>query len=123
MRKQIVLRNGVSLRREDRSGVQVSYRKKQRNSALSEISITNERKRLEDFDKFQRNDVGSATKYNVQMGLSERHSVLVYEASWTRCQEVLVSMSFAPSKKRKHDHAFFAGGCLGWSRAERPSVS
>jgi len=54
---------------------------------------------LNDFKEFQWNDVRSATESNVQMGLPERHSVLVYyETNWTRYQAVLVSMSSAPSK-------------------------
>ena len=58
----------------------------------------------EAFEKFQKNDVSSVTKYNVQMGLPEGHSILVYyEVGWTRYQAVLVSMSSAPSRRRRNE--------------------
>ena len=49
---------------------------------------------LEEFEKFQTNEVGSVNKYHVQMGLPEGHSVLVYyEVNPVPYQAVLVSMS------------------------------
>ena len=54
---------------------------------------------LEDFGKFQRNEVGSVKNFNVQMGLPEGHSVLMYYvANW---------IPYQASKKKNKDHAMW----------------
>jgi len=53
---------------------------------------------------FEKNDMSSVTKHNVQMGLLEGFSILVfYEVDWTRYQSVLVAMSSAPSRRRNNE--------------------
>ena len=63
---------------------------------------------LESFQHFQTPTNGSVNKHNVQMGLPEGHSVLLhFSQNGFAYQAVLVSMSSAPSKGKKGEHAMW----------------
>ena len=63
---------------------------------------------LESFVHFQIPNSGSVTKHNVQMGFPEGHSVLMYfSQNEIAYQAVLVSMSSAPSKGKRGEHAMW----------------
>ena len=63
---------------------------------------------LGSFMHFQIPNNGSVTKHNVQMGLPEGHSVLMYfSQNEIAYQAVLLSMSSAPSKGKRGEHAMW----------------
>ena len=63
---------------------------------------------LESFQHFQTPTNGSVNKHNVQMGLPEGHSVLLhFSQNGFAYQAVLVSMSSAPSKGKRGEHAMW----------------
>ena len=60
------------------------------------------------FQHFQTPTDGSFSKHNVQMGLPEGHSVLLhFSQNGIAYQAVLVSMSSAPSKGKRGEHAMW----------------
>ena len=63
---------------------------------------------LESFQHFQTLTNGTVNKHNVQMGLSEGHSVLLhFSQNGFAYQAVLVSMSSAPSRGKRGEHAMW----------------
>ena len=63
---------------------------------------------LESFQHFQTPTNGTVNKHNVQMGLSEGHSVLLhFSQNGFAYQAVLVSMSSAPSRGKRGEHAMW----------------